>query len=264
MSHFLKERQLERQSAGHWMGQVSAHWNIGDNPNGGYLLSLALRALGEALPQPHPVSITAHYLRPGLGAAPCDLFVDVLKVGKQLATGQVRLAQDGKTRLALLATYGELPAGPPSEGDRQPGAPALPPPAQCTHRDAAGQGVTLPIAERLDVRLNPAQAAPGLAKAPVISGWIRFRDDTPPCPEALALFCDAFPPSVFGLLGAVGWVPTVSLNVELRRQPAPGWIAGAFESADQQGDRMVESGGLWDSQGALVAAVRQLGLVRRA
>jgi acyl-CoA thioesterase len=264
MSHFHEERPLSPIAPGHWVSQVSPQWSIGANPNGGYLLALALKALGAELPQPHPVSIAAHYLRPGEGAAPCDCFVEVLKVGKQLATGQVRLEQEGKTRLAVLATYGTLPTDAPAPADRQPQAPDLPDPEACVYREAAGQGVTLPIAERLDVRLNPAQAAPGQAGEAAISGWIRFRDGTDPDPEALALFCDAFPPSVFGLLGAVGWVPTVSLNVELRRYPTPGWIAGAFSSRDQQGDRMLESGGLWDSRGALVASVRQLGLVRRA
>ena len=172
--------------------------------------------------------------------------------------------QEGKTRLVVLATYGTLPTEAPGPSDRQPKAPTLPAPELCMDRGSALQGVTLPIAERLDVRLNPAQAAPEQAGAAVISGWIRFRDCTDPDPQALALFCDAFPPSVFGLLGAVGWVPTVSLNVELRRCPAPGWIAGAFSSTDQQGDRMLETGGLWDSRGALVASVRQLGLVRHA
>ena len=119
----------------------------------------------------------------------------------------------------MLATYGTLPTEAPGPSDRQPKAPTLPAPELCMDRGSALQGVTLPIAERLDVRLNPAQAAPGQAEAAAISGWIRFRDGTDPDPQALALFCDAFPPSVFGLLGAVGWVPTVSLNVELRRCP---------------------------------------------
>ena len=264
MSHFHNERPLSQAAQGHWVSQVSPHWSIGANPNGGYLLALALKALGAELPQPHPVSIAAHYLRPGEGAAPCDCFVEVLKTGKQFATGQVRLVQEGKTRLVVLATYGTLPTEAPGPSDRQPKAPTLPAPELCMDRGSALQGVTLPIAERLDVRLNPAQAAPEQAGAAVISGWIRFRDGTDPDPQALALFCDAFPPSVFGLLGAVGWVPTVSLNVELRRCPAPGWIAGAFSSTDQQGDRMLETGGLWDSRGALVASVRQLGLVRHA
>jgi hypothetical protein len=49
-------------------GHVHAAWNIGANPNGGYLLALAARALQQCTPaQPDPLSITVHYLRPGLG-----------------------------------------------------------------------------------------------------------------------------------------------------------------------------------------------------
>ena len=59
MSHFHDERPLSPIAPGHWVSQVSPHWSIGANPNGGYLLALALKALGAELPQPHPVSIAA-------------------------------------------------------------------------------------------------------------------------------------------------------------------------------------------------------------
>ena len=54
MSHFHNERPLSQAAQGHWVSQVSPHWSIGANPNGGYLLALALKALGAELPQPHP------------------------------------------------------------------------------------------------------------------------------------------------------------------------------------------------------------------
>jgi len=77
------------------------------------------------------------------------------------------------------------------------------------------------------------------------------------------LFADAFPPSLFGSLGVVGWVPTIELTVHVRRRPAPGWILGRFATRDLGGDRMIEDGQLWDETGALVARSRQLGLLLR-
>ena len=44
MSHFHDERPLSQAAQGHWVSQVSPHWSIGANPNGGYLLALALKA----------------------------------------------------------------------------------------------------------------------------------------------------------------------------------------------------------------------------
>ncbi|MFN5883661.1 MAG: thioesterase family protein, partial [Burkholderiales bacterium] len=73
-----------------------------------------------------------------------------------------------------------------------------------------------------------------------------------------------FPPSVFGLLGAVGWVPTVELTVHVRRRPAPGWMLGQFRTLDLSDGRMIEDGWVWDSQGQLVVQSRQLALVRKA
>ena len=75
------------------------------------------------------------------------------------------------------------------------------------------------------------------------------------------LFCDTFPPSPFGQLGVVGWVPTVELTVHVRRRPEPGWILGRFRTDDLEQGRMIESGELWDSTGQLVAECRQIGLV---
>ena len=97
-----------------------------------------------------------------------------------------------------------------------------------------------------------------------MSGWIRFRDGRAPDTLAALLFADAFPPSVFGLLGMVGWVPTVELTVHVRRRPAPGWMLGQFRTHDLSDGRMIEDGALWDSQGQLVVQSRQLGLVRFA
>ena len=109
--------------------------------------------------------------------------------------------------------------------------------------------------------LSPETAVPGGGKAEV-SGWIRFHDDRAPDPRALLLFCDSFPPSPFGRLGVIGWVPTIELTVHVRRRPAPGWIKARFVTDDLTDGRMIESGCLWDSEGQLVAEARQLGLVR--
>jgi hypothetical protein len=86
------------------------------------------------------------------------------------------------------------------------------------------------IVDRLDIQLHPEQAEPGQAGQARVGGWIRFRDGREPDPLACLLFVDAFPPPVFGLFGAVGWVPTVELTVHVRCRPAPGWILGSFHA----------------------------------
>lgn len=247
-------------------GQVHPAWNIGSNPNGGYLLALAARALQQRTPhQPDPLSISVHYLRPGLAGQPCRIDSQLLRSGRTLSTVRATLVQGGSARLEVLAAMGDLgahdaPAAPPLLTLARP---EIPPPQDCPGRSAQAQGVDLSILGRLDIRLHPDQALPGTAGEARVSGWIRFADGRAPDALGCLLMADAFPPAVFGLLGAVGWVPTIELTVQLRRRPAPGWLLGHFWSHDLSDGRVVEDGALWDSSGQLVLQARQLALVRQ-
>ena len=95
----------------------------------------------------------------------------------------------------------------------------------------------------------------------LMAGWIRFRDQRPPDALSLGLFVDAFPPSLFSRFGMVGWVPTLEMTAQIRRAPADGWLCATFETDDLADGRMIETGSMWDSTGALVARSRQLGLL---
>src|SRR5690606_2695347 len=107
--------------------------------------------------------------------------------------------------------------------------PDLPPPDECVERVTFPQGPGLGIMSRLDIRIHPDDAHPPTAtREGVVRGWIRFRDGAPVDLLALPLLADAFPPSLYGALGPVGWVPTVELTVHLRRHPRPGWVRGEF------------------------------------
>ena len=251
-------------------GQVNPGWNIGANPNGGYLLALAAQALRHSTPaQPDPLSITVHYLRPGLAGAPCRIEVQLLRTGRTLSTVRATLLQEGVARLELLAAMGTLGDGDHASPPLLTRArPVIPPPEACPSRSGHAQGVDLPILKRLDIRLHPecvgpGGAGPGHDGRAQVSGWIRFADGRAADSLACLLMADAFPPAVFGLLGPVGWVPTIELTVHLRRRPAPGWLLGEFWSEDLSDGRVVEDGALWDASGHLVAQSRQLALVRQ-
>ena len=264
MSQFDDETRVTPAGPGRFSGTVHPAWNIGANPNGGYLLAIAAQALRQATPtHPDPLSITTHYLRPGQPGQPCSMDVQVLRSGRTLSTVQATLTQDGGARLVLMAAMGDLGADAAPPVITLP-PPDMPPPEACPGRSGSAQGVGLPILDRLDIRLHPAQAEPGAAGQARVSGWIRFADGRSPDPLACLLMADAFPPAVFGLLGMVGWVPTIELTVHLRARPAPGWLLGAFEAQDLRDGRVIENGALWDSRGQLVAQSRQLALVRSA
>ncbi len=261
LSQYDHETAVERLDERRFRGQVSGRWNIGDNPNGGYLVSLITQALSQTIEHPDPISITTHYLRPGLAETECDIDVDVIRTGRTLSTVRATLSQEGKERLTLLAAYADLSTPAGLDADITLPAPELPAADDCVQRSAEDQGVHLPILDRLDTRLDPACARPGASDEARIRGMIRFLDGRAPDSRSLLLFADSFPPSPLSKLGSVGWVPTLELTVHVRRRPVAGWILADLRTDDLNEGRMVETGALWDSAGHLVAQSRQIGLV---
>lgn len=261
MSRFDDETAVRAAAPDRWHARVSPAWSIGANPNGGYLLALAASAMRAAAPgHPDPLSITAHYLRPGSGDQDCGIATTVVRTGRTLSTLRATLAQAGDARLEALGAFGSLGDAP--DARLEIAAPDVPGPMDCVPRSPDEQGVALPILDRLEIRLHPDEARAGAAGRAQVTGWVRFADGRAPDAHAALLFADAFPPAIFGLLGVVGWVPTIELTVHLRRRPAAGWMLGRFTAEDLCDGRLIENGLLWDATGRLVAQSRQLALVR--
>ena len=265
---FDRETAVESQGEGMWGAHIAPHWNIGDKPNGGYLMAVMLQALkaelGPDMGQPDPLTLTAHFLRPGIPDAPATISTEVLKRGRSISTIRGTLVQDGKTRVEMMAGFGSLgdPGDEPAEVDIELPAPQFEPIENSTDRAELTQGVNeLSLLSRVDVRVptEHAELVPGAEAR--MAGWIRFSDERPPDTLGIPLFADAFPPSLFSKLGAVGWVPTLEMTVQVRRRPAPGWLTATFETDDLTDGRFIETGTLWDSTGRVVAHSRQLGLL---
>ncbi|MDZ7684733.1 MAG: thioesterase family protein [Gammaproteobacteria bacterium] len=234
MSLFEEDTRVEQTGDGRYSGTVDAAWNIGENPNGGYLVSIALAALADVAGDVHPdpVSVTTHFLRPGSPGVICDIAVQVVRQGRSLSTLRATLSQEGKSRIEVIAAFADLGTSAGVSSDITIAPPELPQPDDCPKRDGKLQGVDLPLLSRLDIRLHPDLAEPGRATSPEVSGWIRFADGRPSDSRSLVLFADTFPPSPFGVLGVVGWVPTLELTVHVRRRPADGWIKARFVTDD--------------------------------
>ncbi|MEM7093215.1 MAG: thioesterase family protein [Actinomycetota bacterium] len=260
--HFDEETRIEPLDENRWRVNLSGNWNIGDNPNGGYLLAPLQRAMQEASGHPDPLTVTTHYLRPGeIGEGIAE--VEVVRSGRTIGTMRGRLVQNGKTKIEAIAAYTDLTVGN-EVADVSVPAPLIPPPEDCPPRTQLAQGVHLPIMDRVDVRIHPDHILGATGRQPLIDGWIRFADERPVDAAALTLFADAFPPPLFALVGRIGWVPTIELTVQVRRRPVDGWIQGRFRTSDAAATRTIEDGHLWDSSGRLVALSRQVGLVLSA
>lgn len=241
-------------------------WNIGDKPNGGYVMAVAARRLWQATkeagsPHPHPVSVTTHYLRP------CDNSVfehsaEVLRVGRTFSTAQGGLTQGGKVRVHSIATFGDVSVDGATAEFGSP--PSLPTPQECLLRnDAMGPEGTTPLSEVIETRMHPdsgwLQGKP--TGVPKVTGWTRFRDGQPPDPWSLLFFADAFAPTVFEWLPERAWVPTIELTVHVRSLPVSGWLRASFTTNHVSHGRFEEDGEIWDEAGTLVAQSRQLAMI---
>ncbi len=261
MSVFETDTRVEKIADNRFKVLVDPGWNISANPNGGYLVSLVTRAMVAHVSHPDPISITTHYLRPGVANTEGEVQIDVIRTGRTISTVRGTLMQEGKQRLEVIAAFGDLSKRVGLQKTLTLPAPEMPAPEACVRRSGDLQGIELPITGKIEARLHPLQVIPGQATQAEVSGWIRLADKSDPDSLALVLFCDSFPPSPFPLIGLVGWVPTIELTVHVRRRPAPGWVLGQFKTDDLHDGRMIETGKLWDSEGELVAQSRQIGLV---
>ena len=261
MGEFERETAVTTAGDGSWTTELSTDWNIGDSANGGYALSSVLRAIRAIGDHPDPISVTTHFLRPIQGGGTGRVTAELVRSGRTVSVATGALHQAGNERLIVNAVFGDVNGDDTDALVIEPEPPSIPAPDRCVDRTELRQGVELPIAKRVDVRIAPERAIAGASADAVMEGWIRLADGSPPSTMSLPLFSDAFPPSLFAKFGRVGWVPTIELTVHARRRPTDGWCQARFECDDLVGGRMIETGTLWDSSGRVVARSRQLGLL---
>ncbi|MFL6203808.1 MAG: thioesterase family protein [Acidimicrobiales bacterium] len=249
---------------------VAAGWDIGGNANGGYLLSIAARAMTQAAGRADPVTLTAHYLSPGKPGA-LRISTELVKAGKRFATVRALVQGPGdKAVIAVLGTFGDLDpsaaADAPTSVHSPP--PELPPIDACVpmRRVALSDEAGPPdFMHNIHLSLHPDDAGFMVGErsgAGRMRGWFSLRDQ-PIDTIGLLTAVDSFPPTIFNMGLPVGWVPTVELTAHVRARPAPGALRCAFTTRFVTGGFLEEDGEVWDSTGTLVAQSRQLALIPR-
>lgn len=252
---FDADTAVELATEGRYRARVHERWHVGAVANGGYVMSIGMRALGRALPAVDPLTVTAHFLRPTL-AGPLDIETEVVKSGRRFATGVARLLQGGKEVVRMLGTYGDFArhSGPTRITAAPPAVPR------------AGDGISRPdapqVAARYDHRFAETDLAwlhGGRSDLAQIHGAVRFRDRRPPDVLSLAAFADSFPPPAFAWIEPT-WLPTLELTLHVRARPKGDWLHCIFRTRFLFGGLLEEDGELWDESGQLVALSRQLAM----
>ncbi|MEU5220734.1 thioesterase family protein [Streptomyces sp. NPDC020807] len=265
-SEFDRDTAVTLRTPGVYDAELSAGWTIIHAVNGGYLLALLGRALGDHLPHPDPFTISAHYLTPSV-PGPAVIRTETVRTGRTLSTGQAslfQLAEDGTEveRIRVVASYGDLDALT-DEVRTTATPPAFPPLDRCfSAADAPAPRIpgSSAIADRLSLHLDPACVGWAVG-APSGKGemraWFGLADGREPDALSVLLAVDALPPTSFEL-GLKGWTPTVELTTHVRCRPAPGPLRVSITTRNLAGGFLEEDAEVWDSADRLVAQSRQL------
>jgi hypothetical protein len=266
-SAFAAATAVTRAEGGGLAAVLDAGWDVGSGIlNGGYLLAVAARAAAFDSPHPYPVAVSASYLR-ATRPGPATLTVTPGPAGRTLAHSSVLLGDGSGPTLAVQATTATLTDEPALYADPPPEVPPL---EECLPAEAGADLGGRPVPEvglrtQVQTRLDPATAGWAVGQPsgePVMRGYVRLSDGTPPDPFSLILFADVLPPTSWGL-GLFGWSPTVQLQVLVRALPAPGWCLVESRASEVAGGWLDENYRIWDPTGRLVAQSRQLARLPR-
>ena len=263
---FTAATDVKGRGPGRYSATVPTGWDVAGNSHGGFLASLAGRALRDATGRPDPITFTAHYLRT-VGSGPVEIATEVVRSGRRLCTARATVSDGERPLVSVLATYGDLSDTDPAAPELIDGSPPdLPLPSACV-RVVPGDPFPPAFMGNVELRLHPDDAGflrgcrSGEAR---IRGWLGLPDGEEMDSIALLTAVDAFPPTIFNVDLPVAWVPTVELTAHLRCRPAPGPLACEVRTRFVSSGFLEVDGEYWDRTGRLVAQSRQLALVPRS
>src|SRR6476661_9197659 len=157
---FSTATAVRRAEDGGIVADLDPGWDVGGSIlNGGYLLAVIGRAAVLDSPHPHPVAVSASYLR-ATGPGTATLAVTPGTAGRALAHSGVLLAGDGGPTLSAQVTTATLGDEPPVYSRPMP---EMPPVEDCLSAQAGEDHGGHPVPEvglrtRVETRLDPATA----------------------------------------------------------------------------------------------------------
>lgn len=252
---------------GQWRATVPDGWDTRGVTNGGFLMSIATRAMEAETSDRRLISATGTFVNPGT-PGPIQIDVTELKSGRSLSTLTAGVSREGKGIVHVTGVFAD-PRRPKPDQDLVLGdPPELPDPDDCVEAvpDEDPEGFPPPITGKIEARIHPEDAnalleLPG--DRPVVRGWFRLLDDERMDAQSVVLATDCFAPAILNSQYPAGWTPTIDLSVQIRNPEPTGWLACRFATRFVTDGLLEEDGDLWDESGRLVALSRQLALVPR-
>ena len=257
---FDTDTAVRRTDDGQFEAEIrDERWWVVRGPNGGFVASILLRAMTEALGDEAkaPRSLTVHYP----GAPPLGKFriaVTVERVGRSAAYVSARATQGDQVIALALAAFSAAFPGPDHQTAKMPEAP--PPDAVEPFAPPGAPKFTENFDFRFALGGPPFQAG----DQAFTGGWLRLREPRVLDAALAATYADAWVPAVFWLLDNFAIVPTLDLTVHVRDSlPPAGWnpedhVLCTFDSRREHDGLWEENGELWSRDGRLLVQSRQL------
>jgi len=259
---FDKDIAVTRQSSGLFLSDISANWSVDKNPDGGYLMAILANAVQKSSDKKWPLIVTANFIS-RCAPGPAEITLEHMGSSRYFDRWQVTLSQEGAPRIRTLCTMTDE-TDSPGEKRYEVVAPDLPDRKQCVEMPNF-PGYTM--FDHLEIRLDPAcvgwMTTGDLTETSEHTGWMGFRDGRPFDALAALLATDAFPPPILSSQGAVAWVPTIEMSVNVRNNPQTSWLKCAFRSRFLSHGVVEEDGRIWDENNELIAISRQVSLFRK-
>lgn len=263
---FESATAVKRVDDASWTGEIQPGWDIFENANGGYMMAIAARAMSAAADERLPVSVTAHFTRPGKPGQ-VTIATEIVRAGRTFSTVRAELSSEAGVVLAMLGLF--------ADADRAPGdtlligseIPGVPPPDQCIRAlPAVDSPLPPPLMDKVEEWIHPEDAGPLIGSPsgrPLMRGWFRLPDGEPLTPFTLLLVADAFPPAIFNTSLPLAWTPTLEMTTQIRATQVAGLLRCQFSTRFVTGGYLEEDGEIWDESGRLVAQSRQIALLPR-
>jgi acyl-CoA thioesterase len=243
-------------------GEVPPEWMQGRAAFGGLVAAAAMRALTDLVGPERPVrSFSLSFVAPvGVGAVLARPVI--LRAGRALTHGEVRVEQGGQLCAVVLAAFGE---DRPSTVTLAPPAATPPSPPDATVDLPYIEGVVPRFVSHFQLRW--ADGAPPFTGAPTaqFGGWCRHRTHAPGLPGLIGLL-DAWPAPVLPMLRRPAPASTARWTAHLvgdTAQPAPAdaWYWYTSQAITAGAGYAATLNHLYGPDGALVAWSEQLVVV---
>lgn len=245
---------------------------------GGQVMGQAIIAIGRTVPETRRIhSSYSYFLAPGDPELPIRFTVDALRDGGSFSVRRVLASQDGRTILAMTASFQEAQDGL----EHTEPAPEAPAPEAVPTTAEALAGIDHPVARYwssmrpIDIRhiTEPVYVHPDLTEASQQMVWMRTVtpiDEPPLVHDAILAFASDYTPFEAimrrqGLTWTTPGVRAASINHAIwwhRHVRADEWLLYVQRSPSASGGRGLIEGRIWNRAGELVATVTQEGMIR--